>query len=132
MNLASASVRTVIRQILKLEERMKRDRLEVKRLERSLSVGRNEKPQKVKPTQAEVSERLAVPDLRDAIMAVFVENKASVMKIDEVVQAISQKYNFTPDKLIITNRLNYLVDKSKKLERGEKRGRYRLPTGSGG
>ncbi len=59
-------------------------------------------------------------------MEVFNENKTQVLKINDIVRSINLKHNFMPDKLTITNRLNYLADRSHKLERGEKRGLYRL------
>lgn len=69
-------------------------------------------------------------DYREAVLTVFIENSSSDLSIDDVFQKISskyEKYKFTPDRFKIANRLNYLTDTDKKLERAKpKRGVYRL------
>lgn len=107
-----------INAIIKLTERIKREQVELKRLKNLLSV--------VKDNELTKPEVLPDIDLKEAIMSVFQERKDSILRIDDVVQGIAHKYHFTPDKLTVTNRMNYLADRDHKLERGGKRGRYLL------
>ena len=49
------------------------------------------------------------------------------LNIDDVTKQITIKYNFRVDRKAVANRINYLTDRDKKLQRIKgKRGFYRL------
>lgn len=66
-------------------------------------------------------------DYREAVFEVFQNNPQQALNIDDVVQQIGIHYNFKPDRTSVANRINYLADRDKKLERLQgKRGFYCL------
>ncbi len=64
---------------------------------------------------------------KEAVFSVFSERPDSDLSIDDVVGSIYATHQFSPNRMRVTNRMNYLTDKDKKLERVPgKRGFYHL------
>lgn len=69
-------------------------------------------------------------DYKDVIKKIFSESTTPYLNIDDVVKKIFVTYSFQPNRNMVANRMNYLTDRDKKLERVEgKRGFYSLSGG---
>ena len=113
-------VQEITDKIFELKEQNKANEAEMKRLYGLLAVAKNERSYTSEPPLGF--------DYREAILDVFREHGNPVLRIDNVTQEIGQKYHFTPDKLTITTRMNYMADRDKTLERViGRRGFYHLP-----
>src|SRR3989338_10358696 len=66
-------------------------------------------------------------DYRETILKIFEDGSDMDLNIDDVTKQITIKYNFRVDRKAVANRINYLTDRDKKLQRIKgKRGFYRL------
>lgn len=130
MNTEPQDVRGIIKKIFKLEERIKNDTEDVKRLERLLKVEKKErKPRAERKANGSVPPETSIPDLREAILTLFGMSDVPQLKIGDVVWRLRKQYGFEPDKIVITSRMNYMADRDSTLERvPNRRGFYRLPT----
>src|SRR3989344_1217351 len=105
----------VVDEIIELRQRIKTDTERLKSLE-SISL----------PDTTTTPEPNGF-DYKEAIMEFFNEKPNSVVNLATILQYISTKHNFTPDRSTASIRIGYLADTAKKLER-PKRGFYRLAT----
>lgn len=107
-------VNEILSKILFLDEEIRQKREEIETLKNRLQ----EKDERPQPKGF---------DYKKAVLSVFSKSPNDDLNVDDVVQKISVEYEFTPNRTKIANRMNYLTDREKKLERiQEKRGYYRL------
>ena len=114
------NVQEITDRIFELKEQNKTNETDINRLYALLSVAKNR--------MSETSEPPLGFEYKEAILGVFQESKSPVLRINDVVQEVTRKYHFTPDKLTITSLMNYLADRDKTIERVVgRRGFYQLP-----